>query len=265
MTVGRISIRPSSWDGLKSVPQEENSDEVLEAADGKAMRDEIANLVYPVLLKGLSLKERLGSPGTQPDLDVEQGILKKYLNPEDTRRAGDFMGDTGANTSSAINRSADVGRRLTERLLGIRYALACWLDEIFILDSPWARQWTERKLETALFDSNLRATVFWEQARRAETREGDDALEVFFLCVMLGFQGDRRDKPEQLQSWITTTRKRLTEGLKKEPPAPVEIDPPVDVPPLRARDRFARMLVVGGLLFLLLMIAGMVFAILKSQ
>jgi type IV/VI secretion system ImpK/VasF family protein len=229
------------------------------------MRDEIANLVYPVLLRGLSLKERLGSTGTMPDLDNEQAILKKYLNPEDTRRAGDFMGDTGLDSSGVVHRSGDPGRRLTDRFLGIRYALACWLDEIFILDSPWAREWTERKLETALFDSNLRATGFWEQARKAETREGDDALEVFFLCVMLGFQGDRRDRPDQLQAWINTTRKRLSEGLKKEPPAPVEVDPPVDVPPLRARDRFARMLVVSGVLFLLLIITSIVVLVLKGS
>ncbi len=216
------------------------------------MRDEIARLVYPVLQQGLSLRHLLNSSGPRPDFEKEQSLLLRHLTPDDTRGASDFMPEKRS------------GARSTDSFLGIQYALACWLDEIFILDSPWEKEWTDRKLETALFDTNLRARLFWEQARRAETRQGDDALEAFFLCVMLGFQGDLRDQPQELQAWIEKTRRRLSEGLKREPLAPVEVEPPTNVPPLRARDRVARMLVVCGVIFLGLIIAGFVVLELKG-
>ena len=73
------------------------------------------------------------------------------------------------------------------RFLGVRYGLTCWLDELFILYSPWERLWNERKLEASLYGTNDRAWRFWEQARLAESRAGSSALEVFYLCVILGF------------------------------------------------------------------------------
>src|SRR5437868_4838997 len=133
------------------------------------MRDEIADLVHPVLSYGLQVKERLERK--EPlDLGTEQAALKGLLLTElEARRLVDFGGEVGSETRSGGMSRADMGRRGSEAFLGIRYALACWLDELFILDSPWGREWNERKLEASLYGSNDRAWAFWEQARRAET------------------------------------------------------------------------------------------------
>src|SRR5207237_236794 len=109
------------------------------------MREEIANLVHPVLAYGLRLKGRLDR-GEEANLETEQATLRGLLLSEgEARRWADFGGE--APTERTISPPAEDGVRRPERFLGVRYALACWLDEIFVLDSPWGQEWNERKLE----------------------------------------------------------------------------------------------------------------------
>jgi type VI secretion system protein ImpK len=213
------------------------------------MRDEIAKLVYPVLDRGMDLKERLDG-GSHPDLELEQMELKRLLGSEgDARRLSDFGGDSTAGPSVSIPRAG--GQRGGDVFLGIRYALVCWLDEMFILDSAWSTEWNERKLEAALYGTNDRAWKFWEQARRAETQPGGDALEVFFLCVMLGFRGDLREEATKLQAWVAGTQIRVAKSQAQDFPTPPELQPPSNVPPLRGRERLQRMVLITALVLLI--------------
>jgi type VI secretion system protein ImpK len=210
------------------------------------MREDIANLVHPVLSYGLLLKERLAQ-GDIPSLDVEQAALKGLLLSEsEARRWTTFGGDTRAESVPG-----EPGRR-AEQFLGIRYALVCWLDEIFTLDSPWEAEWNERKLEVALYGTNDRAWKFWDQARQAEARPQVDALEVFFLCVVLGFCGELRDSPERLATWVSTSQNRVVKARGQEWSYPAEVEPPTHVPPLHGRERLQRVLLAGGLALLIL-------------
>lgn len=135
------------------------------------MAEDLVAEVYPLLRKALSYREDLlqGKP-----LSVErvQADLRGKL-----RVAGD---------------SSD------PEYLGRRYALVCWLDEIFIIDSPWQEQWSARALEPALYQTRSRAHDFWEQAVMASSRSDRIALEVFHLCMLLGFRGNLRDQPREL-------------------------------------------------------------------
>jgi type VI secretion system protein ImpK len=201
------------------------------------MRPEMAKLVYPVFHYGLQLKERLDR-GEPLDLETEQVKLRGYLQSEaEARRHPEYGGDSSVEGGSSIQ---GLERRTKDGFLGPRYALACWLDEIFILNSRWQRQWNERSLETALYGTRDRAFRFWDQARRAEARTGEDALEVFFLCVVLGFRGDYRDDPGKLESWVTNVRNRLSRRHDQEWPAPDALDPPTNVPPRTGRRQFQR-------------------------
>jgi type VI secretion system protein ImpK len=210
------------------------------------MKEEIADLVYPVLQYGLRLKERL-ERGDELHLFDEQATLKNRLLSElESTRFADFGGDRRGEQSLTGTTRLDPTKRVAESFLGLRYALVCWLDEIFIDDSPWAAEWKEHKLETALYGTNERAWAFWEQARRAEARTGTDALEVFYLCVMLGFRGDHRHDPDRLQAWISATIARISRGQGQELRLPNELPVTTDVPPRSARGRFQRMVLVAG-------------------
>src|SRR5262249_38423408 len=205
-----------------------------------------------VLSYGLDLKERLRS-GVQLDIDTEQATLKGLLGSDSAaRRHGEFGGDS---LDRSVYRGAgggDPGKPSTDHFLGIRYALTCWLDEMSIMDSPWESKWNSQKLETTLYGTNDRAWLFWEQAKKAETRPGGDALEAFFLCVMLGFQGQMRDQQADLQNWIKTAQTQISKRQKRQPPMiPDKGDPATNVPPRAGQEQLQRMvLVAGGILLL---------------
>lgn len=71
-----------------------------------------------------------------------------------------------------------------------KYALASWIDDMLI-EAPWqGRDWWENNsLEFAYFQTRDRATQFFVRAGQAAELPNRDALEVFYLCVVLGFRG----------------------------------------------------------------------------
>lgn len=216
------------------------------------MQDKIARQVHQVFGSALALKERL-ERGEQPNFEAEQAKLRGLLlaGDSDLRFQTDFAGET-ANQSSASNVRTTVGAlRGGEPFLGLRYALACWLDEIFILDAPgsWAARWESSMMEVALYGGAAqRGWRFWEQAKKAEARPGTDALEVFLWCVMLGFKGEPAAAGVNPAQWIEGVRKRVLTGYAHEFPQPPEKDPPTFVPVLRGRERFGTMLRVAAAL-----------------
>jgi type VI secretion system protein ImpK len=210
------------------------------------MQDAIASLVHPVLAYGLELKDRL-ERGDSPAIEIEQAALKGLLLSEiESRRYAAFGGDADSKGTDASQ------RRGGHAFLGIRYALTCWLDEVFILDSKWSTAWNERKLEVSLYGTNDRAWKFWEQARLAEGGAGNDALEVFFLCVMLGFRGEYSEEPEQLRAWVAAARIQVARTHGQEWPYPPELEPPSNVPPLYGVGRLRRLTGVAAVVLLVL-------------
>lgn len=102
----------------------------------------------------------------------------------------------------------EAGGKHTDR--GARYAVVCWLDELFTCYSEWANLWNEHKLESALYGGNDRAWEFWRQAKLAEARPTDEVLSAYYLCVALGFRGELRHSPDKLHDWTERTKARLT-------------------------------------------------------
>jgi type VI secretion system protein ImpK len=194
------------------------------------MRDDLAGHVYPVLQHGLRLKARIDR-GERPVLAAEQAELKRLLgSPSQPAPFG--MGRDVA-TSIAISEPT--------RFLGLRYALSCWLDEMFI-DSTWSREWDENKLESALFETNIRYRNFWEQARLAETMpDSADAVESFLLCVLLGFRGELAERPDAFREWVSAARSRAGKGYGKDLPAVPELSPSSNVPLLLGVEGYRKM------------------------
>ena len=82
------------------------------------------------------------------------------------------------------------------------YAIVAWIDEMLV-DSSWngAEWWSNNVLEVELFNSRLCFEEFYIRAKQAAMLAQRDALEVFYLCMMLGFRGLYRD-PAVAQSFI---------------------------------------------------------------
>src|SRR5262245_9362442 len=129
------------------------------------MRDEIANLVHPVLRRALDLRQRLLA-GEEPSFEVEQAALINLLGGEhESRRLLEYGGELRGEVRAQEGQEGYATS--SSHFLGARYALVSWLDELFIIDSPWSQRWNEYKLEVRLYSSNDRAWKFWEQAKLA--------------------------------------------------------------------------------------------------
>jgi type VI secretion system protein ImpK len=207
------------------------------------MEQELENVIFPIFRQGLLLRERLRR-GDKCDFTLEQGELKGLLRTaNEARKWPAYGGDGGP-------------------FLGIRYAMTCWLDEVFILDSPWSDRWTERKLEETLYGTNDRAFQFWEQARLAEARSETDALEASYLCVMLGFRGELRDQPAKVRDWCEATEAVLSQQRASAwPGQPPELPAGTNVRPLRARERLRKAVVLLGVGLGVLLFAAAFFVV----
>lgn len=83
----------------------------------------------------------------------------------------------------------------------IKYALCCWIDEIFTYSS-WADKdlWKEKYLEKEFFGESIAYHEFFQKAKQASASAQTNALEVYYLCVVLGFRGPYRgsDQPQKI-------------------------------------------------------------------
>lgn len=193
-----------------------------------ASADNITSHVLDVFSYGLSLKERVTN-GDPLLLDAESAKLKQMLWADGSVKGHPDYGDSAPRPVPVDSRE----------FLGVRYALACWLDEIFISDAecPWSRDWTEKSLEADIFGGGQeRAWRFWAQAEMAEKRPGTEAVEAFMWCVMLGFRGSPRlQNPAE---WAERVRRRVLTARQQEFRLPAELGLKTNVPALRGRDRF---------------------------
>lgn len=136
---------------------------------------------------------------------------------------------------------ARLGQSVDWRLA--KYALACWIDEILIeLDWPGREFWMENALEVTLFGTRDRYHLFYVQAREAGKQGGRDALEVFYIAVVLGFRGmygdpaaaaieaERLSMPATLEAWAKQTA--LSIAAMPLPPIDASGQIGVGAPPL---------------------------------
>ncbi|MGL4555136.1 MAG: DotU family type IV/VI secretion system protein, partial [Gemmataceae bacterium] len=96
-------------------------------------------------------------------------------------------------------------------------------------------------------------------------RSDKEALEVFYLALLLGFRGTSRDNPADVQDWREQFEGQLGihESLKWGDAPPALPMPPTHVPPLTAKARLRTFLVVLATLGMG-MIGGLTFLIAKS-
>ena len=207
----------------------------------------LAKHAHAVFAAGLDLKRRVGESGGRLDFEREHGKLRNLLHAEgEVGALPDYAGDRAGRFSPRGTLSDPGGQ-----FLGAQYALAAWLDEIFITDSPWSARWTESMLEVALYGgSGNRAWKFWEQAKRAEPKP--DALEVYLWCYLLGFRGDLEGlKPLTPEQWADTARRVVLRGYGREFQVPPGRELPTEVRVLTGRERLALLgKVAAGLVLL---------------
>lgn len=207
------------------------------------MTPEFSELVYRVISSALDLKDRVDQ-GSSPDLEQERSRLIERLP---------------ANVGAGLHADYSGDGKI---FLGARYALACWIDELFIVHSSWAERWKPLILEQALFGTRERASKFWEQAdivlRRPNAPRGPyppgaDALETFFLCIVLGFRGTYREDPGKIREYVDEMRPQIARAA--DWPYPGDAGVKTNIEPLLGRETLRRVVAVyGGLAILVVLV-----------
>lgn len=128
-----------------------------------------------------------------------------------------------------------------------KYALASWADEMLV-DAPWDGRdwWSNNVLEMELFNTRQCYDQFYVRAKEASTLPQRDALEVFYVCVVLGFRGLYRDPdfsqqtiqalalPADVEAWSKQTAMAVRLGQGRPALTGKQRDI-TGAPPLRAR------------------------------
>jgi type VI secretion system protein ImpK len=113
---------------------------------------------------------------------------------------------------------------LTDEWKLSKYALCAWIDSRLI-EMSWAENewWKNNCLERKLFGSREAHEEFFKKAMEAASLPSKNALEVFYLAVVLGFEGlyGNRDVayarkiaanmrlPDSLDAWCRETARSL--------------------------------------------------------
>jgi hypothetical protein len=205
----------------------------------------LASQVHEIFSRGLDLHERL-ERGDAPDFHTEHDRIRKLLWGE-----GEAAANPEYSGAIAIGSRGTASFDPNSSFLGARYALACWLDELFVLHTPWAPDWSDQwkenmmEVEVVGTGSGEAAWRFWQQAKRAGTRPGTDALEVYLWCVMLGFRGAPESEGVDSQKWADSTRKHIIQSRNQRFPHDAGGNPRPDVDILTGRKQLLLMLRIG--------------------
>jgi type VI secretion system protein ImpK len=188
------------------------------------MSPQFAGIVDPIFLKVIALMERVDR-GDVASPEMERQTLETTIRESDAQAS-----DAAAWTLA-------------------KYALASWIDDMMISANWKGRDWWEsNSLEFALFKSRDRATKFFVKAKEAAELTRRDALETFYLCVILGFRGlyklseaqviaGQLNLPMSIGGWIKNTAAAV-QVRQGRPPIRETPQAPSGAPPLESRYGF---------------------------
>lgn len=156
-------------------------------------------------------------------------------------------------------REAGYGSDLVKRSI---YAFVAFLDES-VLNSPQAMfvDWARQPLQEEIFGDHMAGETFFRHLRdlldRQDSEEVADALEVFHLCLLLGFRGrfgsSEHGELRALVAEVGDKIRRVRGGGEPLAPAwalPAEVPTPPRDPWIRTFGLVAVSAVVGALVLL---------------
>jgi type VI secretion system protein ImpK len=176
------------------------------------MTPRFASKIDPIFEHVLTLLER-AEDGHDPDPMVEQEAIGKRLADAEA-----FLGET-------------------EEWKLAKFAMVSWIDEILVHGCTWkhGEWWHQNLLEGQhfkvegtdnFFQVNVAAQEFFNRARQAAGLARKDALEVYYIAVILGFRGIYGQKdlnpqtyglPGTLPQWLKTTAAAIQLGQGRPP------------------------------------------------
>lgn len=199
------------------------------------MTPQLARAIDPIFLYTIELLNRIGE-GQQPSPQEERIRIRSLIDQ--------------ASALLPAGESWDL----------TRYALVSWIDDVLV-NSPWqgATWWQDNVMEVELFNTRLCYQQFFTNAVRAATLPNRDALEVYYICGILGFRGfysdpqsapaiaQRQNLPPDFATWAKQASISIRLGQGRPEPAKPGREL-YGAPPLRNKSRVVWPCLAAGLL-----------------
>lgn len=153
------------------------------------------------------------------------------------------------------------------------YAVVAFIDESILNSAqPMFRDWPRRPLQDELFGGHVGGEAFFQYLQQLMTRDPSpdlaDVLEVYLLCLLLGFQGRySAANRDELGLWTSRVREQLTRMRGGTPPIAPDWAIPSGEVMARTRDAWLRRLLFAGAAVLALAVVLYViyFVVLRSS
>ncbi|TWU23423.1 hypothetical protein Pla52o_29590 [Novipirellula galeiformis] len=147
-----------------------------------------------------------------------------------------------------------------------KYAIVSWIDDILV-QSSWshASWWQNNVMEVELFNTRLCFEQFFVNAQRAAGSPNRDALEVCYICGILGFRGlyadpqtaavltQKHGLPADFPTWARQVSMSIRLGQGRP-----ELDTPgrelYGAPPLKKKSRVVWPWLAASMLFVCIVI-----------
>jgi type VI secretion system protein ImpK len=115
------------------------------------------------------------------------------LQQQATPNAQGFRNSIRAALKSAMEQAKALGYSSDVIQLSFFAAVALLDESVLKLQSPAFAEWAQRPMQEEMFGHNRAGEVFFDHLRtllaRQDSEETADCLEVFALCMLLGFKG----------------------------------------------------------------------------
>jgi len=152
------------------------------------------------------------------------------------------------------------------------YAVVAFVDESILNSAqPMFRDWPRRPLQDELFGGHVGGEAFFQYLQQLMTRDPSpdlaDVLEVYLLCLLLGFQGRySAANRDELGLWTSRVRDLLTRMRGGTPPMAPDWAIPSGEVVAQTRDPWLRRLLLagGGTLGVALALYVLYFIVLRS-
>src|SRR5215471_19290611 len=163
-----------------------------------------------------------------------------------------------------VTREAMKRNYAAEHTIETDFAVVAFLDEVILTSKDPARDaWAQRPLQEELFNVSTAGELFFTRIerlqQRADTAELADMLEVYYLCILLGFEGQYATTSKTEIHLLTGRLRQRIERIRGADPrfSPTGIlpgDPMVMAPPdpLAGKLKLAAMAAGGAALFIFL-------------
>lgn len=137
------------------------------------------------------------------------------------------------------------------------YAYVAFLDESVLTSSqPMFSAWSQQSLQEEIFGDHVAGENFYrnlaELLGRQDSEELADLLEVYQLCLLLGFHGKYAANPAGLQSTVAMVQDKILRIRGGVPPLAPEWGLPVEERVPTASDPWLRRLGIAAAVALLL-------------